>query len=105
MRVRIITLAHIGSTEAADKTKTKMNTAKLNWTTDRKADSTHSANDGVVTYYAAAHGMTMQQVATAFLAGYDVSEEHEGEEVEFTVADLATEKELSFAGLPDHEAK
>lgn len=74
---------------------------KLNWTTHRQENSTHSANDGVMTYWAVATGMTMQEVATAFLLGYDVSEEHEGEAVEFTVADLATEEEVSFSGLPN----
>jgi hypothetical protein len=79
---------------------------KLNWTTTRQADSTHIANDDVVTYFAAAApGITMQQVATSFLAGYDVSEKHEGEEVDFSVTNLVTEQDVRFSGLPDGEAK
>lgn len=76
--------------------------SNLDWQTSTPSDATHSANDGVVTYYAVAPGLTLDRVATEFLRGYDAAED--AGDVEFAVTDLRTEDSLNFRGQPNQEA-
>lgn len=65
-------------------------------------DSTHSVYDGVERYFAAVpEGMSMDDVATAFLVGYDVGIGPKEEDIEFTVRDESTNEEIDYVGLPD----
>jgi hypothetical protein len=76
---------------------------KLDWNTNNNGTATHTANDGVMLYYVAAPAdMTLDEVATEFLRGYDDGDT-DGD-VEFFAEELATETGAHFAGQPDEEA-
>lgn len=72
---------------------------KLDWNTTRQTADTHSVNDGVVTYFAAAPDLMLSEVATQFLRGNDCQGE-----IEFSVTELESDETGFFRGERNGEA-
>lgn len=70
---------------------------------------THAANDGVVTYYCRAPGLTMRQVATEFLRNYDRNGNEDGEPISFEISALDAEQQpvnwVAYSGQSGEEAQ
>jgi len=73
---------------------------KLDFDTSKTTASTHYTCDEGCGYYVDAAGKSMDEVATAFLSGYDGSGK-----IEFWVNDLATDDTVYFAGYPNGKAR
>lgn len=77
---------------------------KLDWNQTNDGTATHSANDETVTYFTVApNNLTIDDVATAFLNGYDTND-MEGP-VTFCLEEMETGKRTKFSGHPNQEAE
>lgn len=75
-------------------------TMKLIWTQNYERPGTHSVYDGTMRYFTTApEGASMDDVATAFLSGYD--DGGTGGDVTFTVYRPSTDEEIDYTGKPD----
>lgn len=76
---------------------------KFEWETHNDGSATHSANDGTLTYFAVAPHLTLDDVATAFMSGYDCGDITD--DLDFYVQKLATGNGANYLGRPNKEAQ
>ena len=74
------------------------------WYAGRTPASTHRVVDGTSDAFIEAPGLTLQEVADAYLRGYTLPPDDDGSPIRFTVEQLEPLASGTFSGLPDQPA-